>query len=116
MTTGNKSSTVVPSALILPDREIQTPNLPSQAEAAVEVLKTAARLKSTIKYAAHLSKLLLEACGILETLDVSVDVSEELAAWWEREKRRQAAKGDKREIYSGTGHLTEEEPTDVVSE
>ncbi len=37
-------------------------------------------------YIAHLNKLLMEACLILESLDVSVEVSEHLAHWWEHHK------------------------------
>ncbi len=38
-------------------------------------------------YIAHLNRLLMEACLILENLDVSVDVSEHLAHWWEHHKQ-----------------------------
>jgi len=46
--------------------------------------------KAAVEYGAHMNALLREACTILEGLDVTVDVSEPLAFWWEKEKRKKA--------------------------
>ncbi len=46
--------------------------------------------------------LLREACGILEGLDVTVEVSEPLQCWWEKEKRKKEVKNVSR-ILSSTG-------------
>src|SRR6266704_5443133 len=48
--------------------------------------------KRALQYSAQLSKLLNEACTILETLEITVEVSEPLQCWWEREKRKKETK------------------------
>ncbi len=45
-----------------------------------------AKSREQLVYVAHLSALLQEACQILDKLEVSVDVSEHLAHWWEHHK------------------------------
>ena len=43
---------------------------------------------NALRYSAHLSALLKEACDILEKLEVTVEVSDPLKCWWEKEKRK----------------------------
>jgi len=52
-----------------------------------------------LMFIAHLTKLLQEACQILDKLEVSVDVSEHLAHWWEHHK----PKGETNEVPSDSG-------------
>lgn len=46
---------------------------------------------NALRYSAHLSALLKEACDILEKLEVTVEVSDPLKCWWEKEKRKREA-------------------------
>ena len=55
----------------------------------MKVLKE--KYKGAIAYGATMNALLREACTLLEGLDVTVDVSEKLAWWWEREKGKVAS-------------------------
>lgn len=52
------------------------------------------RYKEAVAYGAHLSAMLREACGILERMETTVDVSESLAFWWEMEKRKRGVVTD----------------------
>lgn len=59
----------------------------------VKQLEQAEEMKrSALRFSAHMSNLLREACGILEKLPQEFDVSEALACWWEKEKRKREAK------------------------
>ena len=45
-----------------------------------------AKNREQLVYIAHLNALLLEACTILDSLEVTTDVSEHLAHWWEHHR------------------------------
>ena len=78
-------------ALLLKDK---SPTASSEAkESLIEAInESEAMRKRALQYSAHLSKLLNEACSILEDLTITIEVSEPLQCWWEREKRKKEAK------------------------